>query len=68
MPGSVKLDISPLLAETGAKPVDLIHAGISQVTAYRIYHGRAEAITFVTLQKLCDLIVTGKRLALRILA
>lgn len=52
--GKVVIDISSLLQESGATPLDLARYGIAPSTAYKIAHGKAQGIYLDVLEKICD--------------
>ena len=55
MAGTIRVKVPELLKEQNQDVQDLIHGThISQVTAYRLAKGKADAITFDVLAALCQ--------------
>lgn len=52
--GKIKLNVSALLEQAEANPMDLIRYGLAHATAYRIARGEGDGIQFDTLAVLCD--------------
>jgi len=52
--GKITLNVTALLLEANATPMDLIRFGLAYATAYRIARGEGDGIQFETLALLCD--------------